>query len=71
MIVHVHMPCRCREHVVAMKWLAWLLRRRRKDAQLVSQMGYIQLILGDTAAAALSFRQACSHPAPVAQGHLH
>ena len=46
-----------------MKWLAWLLRRRMRDAQLVSQMGYMQLIAGDTAAAALSFRQACSRPA--------
>ena len=48
---------RSREHVVAMKWLAWLLKRRRKDPDLVSQMGYIQLIIGDTAAAAVSFRQ--------------
>ena len=63
MTVHMLMLCRYREHVVAMKWLAWLLRRRRHDAQLVSQMGYIQLIVGDTAAAALSFRQASSHPA--------
>ncbi len=43
--------------MVAMKWLAWLLRRRKKDPELVSQMGYIQLIIGDTAAAAVSFRQ--------------
>lgn len=50
--------CRFKEHVVAVKWLAWLLRKRRKDPQLISQMGYIQLIIGDTAAAALSFRQA-------------
>lgn len=40
-----------------MKWLAWLLRRRRRDPELLSQMGYIQLIIGDTAAAAVSFRQ--------------
>ncbi len=65
--LHTHAMCRAREHVVAMKWLAWLLRRRRKDAQLVSQMGYIQLVVGDTAAAALSFRQACSQRSLCAQ----
>lgn len=50
-------PVRSREHVVAMKWLAWLLKRQRRDPELVSQMGYIQLIMGDTAAAAASFQQ--------------
>ena len=50
-------PVRSREHVAAMKWLAWLLKRRRRDPELVSQMGYMQLIIGDTAAAAVSFQQ--------------
>ena len=43
---------------MAIKWLAWLLKRRPKDPELLSQMGYIQLTIGDTAAAAATFRQA-------------
>ena len=52
------MHSRSKEHVMAIKWLAWLLKRRPKDLELLSQMGYIQLTIGDTAAAAATFRQA-------------
>ncbi len=43
---------------MAIKWLARLLKRRPKDAELLSQMGYIQLTIGDSTAAAATFQQA-------------
>lgn len=50
------MSVRAREYVVALRWLGWLLDRRKGDAQLQSKVGYVQLVLGDLKAAAASFQ---------------
>lgn len=47
---------RAREYVVALRWLGWLLERRKGDVQLLSKVGYVQLVLGDLRAAAASFQ---------------
>ena len=47
---------RSRDYVVALRWLAWLLERRKGDVQLLSKIGYVQLVLGDLRAAAASFQ---------------
>ncbi|BDA49206.1 Trafficking protein particle complex subunit 12 [Coccomyxa sp. Obi] len=47
---------RAREYVVALRWLGWLLDRRKGDVQLLSKIGYVQLVLGDLRAAAASFQ---------------
>ena len=42
--------------MVALRWLGWLLERRKGDLQLLSRIGYVQLVLGDLRAAAASFQ---------------
>lgn len=41
---------------MALRWLGWLLERRKGDLQLLSRIGYVQLVLGDLRAAAASFQ---------------
>ncbi len=41
---------------MALRWLAWLLDRRKGDVELLSRTGYVQLVLGDLRAAAASFQ---------------
>jgi hypothetical protein len=48
---------RNRQYVVALRWLGWLLERRKGDAELLSRVGYVQLILGDIKAAAVTFQK--------------
>lgn len=47
---------RAREYVVALRWLGWMLERRKRDVQLLCKIGYVQLVLGDLRAAAASFQ---------------
>lgn len=52
------MPCRSKEYKVALRWLSWLLKERRDDPGLWSIVGYVQLMLGDIAAADRTFHKA-------------
>lgn len=62
---HVRLQHRAKEHVVALRWLAWLCGRRPGDAALISRLGYVQLCIGDLKAAAQTFQQARSHCPPL------
>ena len=48
--------CSAREYVAAFEWLGWALDRRPEDVHLRSRVGYLQLAVGDLAAAATTFR---------------
>ena len=50
------MHARAREFVAAFEWLSWGLDRRPHDLQLRSRVGYLQLAVGDIAAAGSTFQ---------------
>lgn len=54
----VNRHVRSKEYKVALRWLSWLLIERRDDPGLWSVVGYVQLMLGDIAAADRTFQKA-------------
>ncbi|KAL0034106.1 hypothetical protein WJX79_009156 [Trebouxia sp. C0005] len=54
----VNRHVRSKEYKVALRWLSWLLTERRDDPGLWSVVGYVQLMLGDIAAADRTFQKA-------------
>ena len=47
---------RAKEFAAALEWLGWGLDRLPEDPQLQARVGYVQLSLGDIAAAAKTFQ---------------
>lgn len=54
----VNRHVRNKEYKSALRWISWLLRERREDPGLWSVAGYVQLMLGDIAAADRTFHKA-------------
>jgi predicted Zn-dependent protease len=58
---------KAKQHAPALQWLRILERRRRGDPQVLSMVGYVQMMVGDLAAAEEMFHRVAAQGTPRAE----